>query len=76
MTMKPCASCHKMTPSGELVTRCACGRETCTDCLIPTYDDGATGPDDVAGYICRACADDLVTSGHTEPDAAPWAKGD
>lgn len=72
--MKPCASCHELLPAGELVIGCTCGRETCEGCLIPMYEEDAAGPDDVAGWICQGCADELVASGNAEGAPAPaWA---
>lgn len=72
--MKPCASCHELKPAGELSQACACGRETCEACLIPMYEEDAGGPEDVAGWICQRCADELEASGNTEPGQAPWRR--
>lgn len=72
--MKPCASCHELKPASQLSVRCNCGRETCGDCLIPMYDEEAAGPDDIAGWICQRCADELAMWGGTEPAAPPsWS---
>jgi hypothetical protein len=69
--MRVCQCCSRLFPAGQLLTACSCQRETCLDCLIPTYVDQIAGPAHVVGYICTKCAARLIGSGRREPVPLP-----